>query len=572
MLKAFKPYWLLIAGIALLSTAANGLSLYFPKKIGEYIDAYSIGNSDLSSILGILGGLAVLVLVLTILQAWLSVYTSEKVSLDLRQSLISSLKNRSFSYMRDMAGGKLITVMTSDVDAVKNLIASGIASLLMAGVTLVGVIAFLLTINWKLALLTMSVMPLILIVFAFVFGKLGPLFEATQTNIDSINKVTNESIIAAPLVRVLDAAKDEVGKFDTVNKKGTEIAMKLVVTFAALIPVITLLSEGAILIVLWFGGQRVINGTLTVGQMSAFFAYTSMFVWPFFVLGFSSTYISRAQVSLKRINEVLDAKNEENSEKGKTTNLKGHIEFKNVTLRYGEKEVLKNISFEIQPHTRTAILGPTGAGKTELFYLMAGLALPTEGEILIDGTPVKEWDQSALLSRIGMVFQDSILFNTTFRENVLFKSDADEALLSSALAIAELEALVKDLPQGLETNISERGINLSGGQKQRLMLARALAINPSVLLLDDFTARVDAGTEERILRNIREKFSAITLISITQKIEPIKEYDHIIVLMEGELIAEGVHEKLLADSLEYRQIFESQQSTEEHEEMHNGHH
>ncbi len=233
-------------------------------------------------------------------------------------------------------------------------------------------------------------------------------------------------------------------------------------------------------------------------------------------------------------------------------------------MKYGDKDILKNISFEIKPHTKTAILGPTGAGKTELFYLMAGLAMPTEGEILIDGLPAHEWDQSVLLSKIGMVFQDSIIFNTSFKENVLFKSDADESSLSVALAAADLEGLVKDLPQGLETNVSERGTSLSGGQKQRLMLARALAIKPSILLLDDFTARVDAGTEERILKNISEQFGKLTLISITQKIEPIKQYDHIIVLMEGELIAEGTHDELLASSLEYRQIYESQKSTEQH--------
>jgi ATP-binding cassette subfamily B protein len=339
--------------------------------------------------------------------------------------------------------------------------------------------------------------------------------------------------------------------------------MQVVTFFSALIPVITLLAEAAVLVVLWFGGGKVMAGTLSLGEMSAFFSYTSVFIWPFFVFSFSSTYISKAQVSLKRIGEVLEAPSEKNEDEvSDSSKIEGHIVFKNVSLRYGEKEILKNISFEIQPHTKTAILGPTGAGKTELFYLMTGLAVPSGGEISIDGKDIAKWSQEALFSKMGMVFQDSILFNTTLKENILFKQGADEAHLPTALSVAELEGLVKELPEGTETNISERGINLSGGQKQRLMLARALAINPSVLFLDDFTSRVDAGTEERILSNITKHFPGVTLVSITQKIEPIKEYDHIIVLMEGELIAQGKHEELLSSSLEYRQVFESQQSTE----------
>jgi ATP-binding cassette subfamily B protein len=568
MYKALKPYSLLIVTIALLSTAANGLSLYFPKKIGEYIDAHTAGNTDLQGFLLSLGGIAVTILVLSVIQFFVAVYASEKIALDLRHTLIASLKNRSFTYMREVSGGRLITVMTSDVDAVKNLVSSGISALLMAGVTLIGAIIFLFLIDWKMAFLTLSVMPFILVVFAVVFKKLGPLFEGGQMNLDTINKVINESIIASPLVRVVNAKDAEIEKFDVVNKRSTEIAMQVVTFFAALIPVITVLAEGALLLVLWFGGRKVMGGELTLGEMSAFFSYTSVFIWPFFVLSFSSTFISKAQVSIGRINEVLEG--EKKTEFENTPDIseipqdhpRGHIVFKNVGLKYGEKTILKNISFEIKPHTETAILGPTGAGKTELLYLMVGLSTPTEGEIFVDGKLISEWSQEALFAKMGIVFQDSIIFNTTFKENILFKEGADAAHLPGALTAAELDGLVKELPEGLDTNISERGINLSGGQKQRLMLARALAINPSVLFLDDFTSRVDAGTEVRILSNIQKQYSSLTLISITQKIEPIKKYDHIIVLMEGELIAQGKHEALLQDSLEYRQIFESQQSTQ----------
>ncbi len=566
MIKALKPYSLLIFFIFIFSVGANILSLFFPKKLGEYIDLYNKGNFNAEGALLVLGGIALIVLLLTFIQSAIASYASEKIGLDLRNKLVASLKDRSFKYMRSVTGGRLITVMTSDVDAVKNLVASGIVSILTAAVTLVGVVIFLVLINLKLALLTLSVIPLIILVFGLIFGKIGALFGKGQINLDDINKTINESIIASALVRVLNATRFELQKFDVVNKLGTKISQDIVTFFAGLIPIITLLSNFAVLIVLWYGGSDVIKGNLSIGEMSAFFSYTSVFIWPFFILSFAGTFVSRAQVSLKRINEVLDAADDEGYRTTQVTDdvLKGHIIFDSVTLKYGEKEILKDISFEIMPHTRTAIIGPTGAGKTELFYLLAGLAEPTEGEITVDGKPLKEWNSSTFLSQVGMVFQDSIIFNTSFKENILFKSDADQAMLSKAIDAAELSSLVKELPQGIDTNVSERGTSLSGGQKQRLMLARALSLNPKILLLDDFTSRVDAGTEERILKNINEQFGGITLISITQKIEPIRHYDHIIVLMEGELIAQGTHDELIKGSLEYRQIYESQQSTESH--------
>lgn len=564
MLTYLKPHLFIIAIVTILAFFSNGLSLYFPKKLGEYVDLYNTGSFNAAEAWWMLGGLAVVVLLLSLAQAAVASYAGEKISLDIRGQVISALKNRSFESMRGSRAGHLVTVATSDVDAMKNFVVNGLPSMIMAVVTLVGVVIFLITIDWKLALLTLSVLPLIFVVFGLVFSRMGPLFGAIQGNLDNINKTINESIISSALVRVLNSMHVEKAKFGEVNKKGTDFGKTLVTYFAALIPAVTLFSSAAVLIVLWFGGKSVVNGTLTIGELSAFFSYTSVFVWPFFILSFGSTLVSRAAVSAKRLAEVIDEKNVVSEEKGISQEVKGDIEFRNVGLTYGNAPVLREISFKIQAGKRTAIIGPTGAGKTEMFYLVTGLATPTEGEILIDNIPLPQWNQSSLLSQVGMVFQDSIIFNTSFKENVLFKSGADEAVLSKALRVADLDQLVATLPQGLETNVSERGTTLSGGQKQRLMLARALSLSPRILLLDDFTARVDAGTEGRILESIRTEFAGITLVSITQKIEPIKDYDHIIVLMEGELIAQGKHQELLATSVEYRQIYESQQSTENH--------
>jgi ATP-binding cassette subfamily B protein len=236
-----------------------------------------------------------------------------------------------------------------------------------------------------------------------------------------------------------------------------------------------------------------------------------------------------------------------------------------VSLLFGEKQVLKNVSFSAEPGTKTAIIGPTAAGKTQMLYVLAGLMPPSSGTVTYDGVPLDSYDKQAFHRQAGIVFQDSIVFNLTLRENLAFNEVATEEHLQRAIAAAEIQDFIGTLPQGLDTVVSERGTSLSGGQKQRLMLARALALNPKVLLLDDFTARVDATTERAILKNIEDQFPGITLISVTQKIASVERYDQIILLMEGEVLATGTHTDLLATCPEYVQIYDSQRSTNSYE-------
>jgi ATP-binding cassette subfamily B protein len=236
-----------------------------------------------------------------------------------------------------------------------------------------------------------------------------------------------------------------------------------------------------------------------------------------------------------------------------------------LTVAYGEKKVLSDISFAVAPHTRTAIIGPTGAGKTQLLYALTGLLHPQSGKAQYDSIAIEKYKKSLLHTQIGIVFQDSSVFNLTVRENIAFSSTVQDEDLKKAIETAELDEFITGLPEGLNTVISERGTTLSGGQKQRLMLARALAINPKILLLDDFTARVDAQTEQKILANVARNYPDITLISVTQKINAVTDYDQIIVLMDGEILARGTHAELLASSPEYIQIYNSQQSMSAYE-------
>lgn len=563
LVKTYKGWTF---SIVILGFAANVLALSVPKFAAEAIDAgVFTGWSPMLTVLVIIACATVIV---AGIQMYVSTYLSEKIALDLRAKLIRKISRQSFQYVDESTPGNLQTVFTSDVDAVKMVVAQGFVTLFGAVITLFGSAIFLLSTNLRLGLYTLSVIPFLGLSFFLIFGGIAKLFNEIQINIQKMYAQINETITGSGLIRVLNSGKAELAKFNRVIEESRKIGMGIVKGFSALIPAVTFLANIATLIIIWFGGNQVINKTMSIGDFSAFLSYSAMFIWPLFVLSFVGTVISKGLVSLKRVSQVLDSEiaDEPGIYDGE---IKGDIEFKNVSLVYKtaageEKNVLKNISFSIKAKTKNAIVGPTAAGKSQLFYLMSGLVQPTSGEVWIDGRPMSEYKVSSLLKHVGLVFQDSILFNTTVRENIAFSNDASQtdAHLEKAIQAAELSALIKELPQGMDTVVSERGTSLSGGQKQRLMLARALAVNPQILLLDDFTARVDQGTEKSILANVAELYPNTTLVSITQKIEPIKKYDQIIVLMEGELVGIGTHENLLQDSFEYTQIFESQKSTE----------
>jgi ATP-binding cassette subfamily B protein len=327
-----------------------------------------------------------------------------------------------------------------------------------------------------------------------------------------------------------------------------------------MIPIVTFITNLATLAILLLGGKFVIGGAMTLGDFAAFQSYLTIIVFPVFILGFVSNIIAQSQASYGRISAVLTlppgAQDGALSEK-----LEGRIDVRDITLNFGEKSALKHVSFSVAPGSKTAIIGPTAAGKTQLMNLLIGLTAPTSGEILYDGRPLLEYKRENLYKQIGLVFQDSIIFNISLRENIAFNTQVTEEDLQRAIETAELKDFVSSLPDGLGTLVSERGTSLSGGQKQRVMLARALAIHPTILLLDDFTARVDTSTEKKILANIAKNYPSLTLVSVTQKIASVEDYDQIVVLMEGEVVGAGTHKALLDTSPEYVQIFNSQQST-----------
>ena len=559
-----KPYKGQMAIMVLLTAAGNALNLAVPKVVADAIDAFTAGRLDLNASLIALIALALGTFVFGNLQNVVQTMASERVARDLRTRLAGVVSQQTYAAIETLTPAKLLTNFTSDVDAIKGFVAQAAPTLISSVFVIIGAGALLLWLNWKLALPVLAVLPLIAASFFVIMGRVGKLFGQIQGMIDVMNRVLTETIVGAPLIRLVNTEARETARFTEAAENSRAIGMKILRQFASMIPMITFLTNVAVLIILGLGGHFVITGAMTVGQLSAFLSYLTILVFPIIIIGFTSMSISQARASYMRIGMVLNAPPP--PVRGETAQpLTGALQVKDLVMAYGERKVLKGVSFDIAPRSRTAIVGPTAAGKSQLLYAMTGLLAPTSGQVLYDGRPIDDYTRESLYAQIAFVFQDSQLFNLSLRENIAFNAKVDEAQLTRAIETAELHAFVAGLPQGLETVAAERGLSLSGGQKQRIMLARALAVNPRVLFLDDFTARVDMTTEARILANVRKNYPDLTLISITQKIAPVEDYDQIVLLMEGEVLAVGTHDELARSSPEYGQILRSQRSTETYE-------
>jgi ATP-binding cassette subfamily B protein len=530
----------------MLTILANGLNLVVPEITARAIDAYSNKNLVLTNVIIEFSLIAFGIFIFTFLQSIVQTYSSERVARDLRAKLSAKISEQDYATIEAITPAKLLTNLTSDVDAVKTFVSQAIASLISSVVLIIGSCTLLLILNWRLALAVMVVLPIIASIFYIVLARIRKLFKEAQEILDWLNKVITESILGASLIRLLNSRETEYNKFVQASGASKTLGLRIIGYFSLLIPFI------------------VIHGSMSLGNFTAFNNYLLILIFPIIIIGFMSNVIAQASASYGRVVEVLNRPDP--IDEGVLTNeLTGAMNVKEVSVHYGEQKVLKHVSFSIKPKTLNAIIGPTAAGKTQLLYLLTGLLKPTTGRIEYDNEPIEAYNKVKLHSQIGFVFQDSIIFNLSLRENIAFSNTVKDEDLQKAIDTAELHDFIGKLPDGLSTIVSERGNSLSGGQKQRIMLARALALNPRILLLDDFTARVDANTEKKILANIAQNYPNLTLISVTQKIAPIEGYDQIILLMEGEVLAIGTHTHLMETSPEYVQIYDSQKSTETYE-------
>ena len=559
-----KPYSGIVFILIIMALLGSAINMLIPKIIAHGIDSFSANQYKLRTVIIEFVTASVSIFIFTFLQNIIQTYTSERVGKDLRTKLSDKISRQSYTFVLKSNPSKLLTNLTSDIDSIKMFVSMAFVTIISSVFVITGTSILLISINWKLALTVISIVPVIGGTFFFVLRKVRVLFRRGREVIDTLNKIINESIMGSALIRVLNSQQPESMKFLESNLESRNLGLSILKLFSTLIPVIMFVSNLAIVTILALGGHYVVMGTMSLGNFAAFNSYLLLLIFPILMIGFMSNIIAQASASYGRINDVLEAPA---TDQGGLvdSDITGNIDLKNVSLFYGDKPVLKNVSFSIKAGSKTAIIGPTAAGKSQLLYLLTNLIAPESGSIEFDGISSDNYTKEIFHSQIGFVFQDSVIFNMSLRENIAFNDRVTNESLEKAIKTSELSDFIDALPQKLDTVVSERGTSLSGGQKQRIMLARALAVNPKILLLDDFTSRVDKKTENKILCNLENNYPGLTLISVTQKIAPVKHFEQIILLMEGEVIATGTHKELKESSPEYIQIYSSQRSTHHYE-------
>jgi ATP-binding cassette subfamily B multidrug efflux pump len=428
-------------------------------------------------------------------------------------------------------------------------------------VTLVIAVSFMLHLSPKLTLYALAPM----IVFPLVVNRLGNLvhrrFIKIQRHFSELTATAQENIAGIRVVKAYRQEQAETRNFAGISNKYVDLNMDMARLYGVFFPLIMFLASGLNLAVLYFGGLDVMNGRISFGTLVAFFAYLSMLFWPVFALGWVVSLYQRGTASLDRINRILFTKPEIKNHEGKlySGKMKGKIEFKNLRFKYNGNYVLDGISLTIEPGQTVGLVGMTGSGKTTLVSLLSRLYPVERGQVFIDGLDINDWDLKALRRRIGFATQEPFLFSDTVAENIRFGySEAEMDLVTAASETAALAKDIETFPDGYNTMIGERGLTLSGGQKQRTAIARAILVEPAILILDDATSSVDTETEDEINERIKSVLKRRTAIIISHRISAVKEADVILYLQDGRIVERGSHDQLIKLSGNYAELYRSQ--------------
>jgi ATP-binding cassette, subfamily B, multidrug efflux pump len=558
-----------LAFVALL--LASGASLTTPQLIRIAIDE-GIAPRHLNVILLAVGGLAAAATlrgIFTFLQGYLAERASQGVAYDLRNDLFAKIERLGFGYYDRVETGQLVTRLTSDVEQIRSFAGTGAVQLAAAVVMLFGTTTLLVLVDWQLALLALAIVPVIFVLLWRFVRRIGPLFRQVQQTLGRLNSVLQEDLAGMRVIRTFVREGYEVARYRSVNDELLGKNLETVRTFSNNFPFVFLLGNLGTLIIVLFGGLQVIGGRLTIGELVAFNTYLGFLLFPILTIGFLAAGISRAGASSLRVFEVLDAPLEiqDTPDAVLLPPIRCRVEFDEVRFRYpgDEREILRGISFSAEPGQTVAILGTTGSGKSTLVNLIPRFYDVTGGSVRLDGHDVRDVTLASLRSQIGIVMQSSLLFSGPVRDNIAYgRPDATQEEIEAAARAAQADEFIRALPEGYETVVGERGLGLSGGQRQRIAIARALLIDPRLLILDDSTSAVDAETEAAIQESLdclmREGHR--TVFVIAQRISTVRDADLIVVLDDGDIAAMGTHEELLSTSELYNGILGSQMLTE----------
>lgn len=568
-IKPYLPYFIL--GPILMLTEVLG-EIVLPKIMSTMINT-GIPNGDISYIISralMMVGFICLMIVGGFGGHYFSIKASVYFSADLRKDLFKKVQKFSFKNIDEFSTGSLVTRLTNDVTQMQNLIRMSLIMAMRAPGMLIGGLIMALSINRDLAMILVIVIPCLAVVITTLLRIGFPRFGIMQKKLDGLNSSIQENITNVRVVKSFVREKFEIEKFSKANTdlmEKTLSAMKIVV---ATMPVMTLAMNITTLLIVWSGGNLVINGGMQVGDLSAFTTYIVQILMSLMMLSMVIMQMSRALASSRRIREVLDAEvdlKDDKSTRKDAVITKGKVEFKNVSFKYykdREENVLDNISFTINPGETVGIIGTTGSGKSSLVQLIPRLYDVNEGAVLVDDVDVREYSLEHLRTAVGMVLQKNVLFSGTIKDNLKWGDEnATDDEIFTAADSAQAHTFVESFTEGYETELGQGGVNVSGGQKQRLCIARALLKKPKILILDDSTSAVDTATEAKIREAFRTTLKDSTKIIISQRINSVVDADKIIVIEDGRISGLGTHDELLKSNNEYREIYNSQTSMKE---------
>jgi len=566
-LKPFQKQIYFVLALVLLQSLSE---LYLPTLMADIVDK-GVVTGDTNYIWKI-GGLMLLVaavgMICSIVASFYSAKAASGFGKLLRSNIFSHVGNFSLQEFDKLGTASLITRTTNDITQIQQVLIMMLRMMVMAPMMCIGGIIMALSKDVKLTLVLAVSLPVLVITIVVIARKGIPLFKAMQVKLDKLNRVLRENLTGIRVIRSFNRITHEKKRFNEANWDLTQTAIKVNKIMAAMMPIMMIVLNLTTVAIVWFGGIRISNGHMEVGDMMAFIQYAMQIMFSFVMLSMMFVMIPRASVSAVRINEVFEttADIQDPSVPVRVEGQKGQVEFRNVTFSYpgAEMPAISNISFKMNPGQVTAIIGGTGSGKSTLINLIPRFYDVDSGKVLVDGVNVSDMTQESLRVKIGFVPQQAVLFTGTISENIRYgKEDASDEEVKHAAEIAQATEFIENMPDGFHSVIAQGGTNVSGGQKQRLSIARALVRKPEIYIFDDSFSALDFKTDAKLRAALKEETADSTMLIVAQRVSTIMDADQIIVLDNGEIAGIGKHKELMETSKVYREIVMSQLSEEE---------
>ncbi|WP_253735899.1 ABC transporter ATP-binding protein [Paenibacillus sp. FJAT-26967] len=557
----------LLTLITLFILAGSGLTLVGPYLIGSAVDAMS--GSDGTVDFGLLEILVIVLAaayaadaVLTFLQGWLMAGVSQRIVMRLRGALFEKLQKLPVSYFDTRPHGEVMSRLSNDIDNVSSTISQSTTQLMSGVITIIGSLVMMLVLSPLLTLASLITVPILFVLTRTITKKTSVLFRQQQVELGKLNGHIEETISGLQVVKAFNHEEKAIAEFEEVNGKLREVGLKAQIRSGFLMPLLNVINNIGFVAVALVGGLLAVRGEIGVGVIASFLSYSRQFVRPLNDLANIFNILQSGVAGAERVFEVLDEREEQEDKAGavELNNSRGHVVFENVSFGYRpDVPILRNISFDSAPGSSTALVGPTGAGKTTIVNLLTRFYDVTGGRILIDGRDIREYTRDSLRRTFGIVLQDTYLFSGTIKENIKYgRPGASDAEVEAAAAMANADVFINRLPAKYETMLAENGGNLSQGQRQLLAIARAILAKPSILILDEATSSIDTRTELHIQDALLKLMEGRTSFVIAHRLNTIRDADTIMVIDKGQIVEKGAHDPLIQEQGTYYRMFYNQ--------------